>query len=135
VNANAYTGVVFWAKRGAGSTEPSELTVSLGMDAVTLSGTGTGTCAGTIGCVRPPGEARSHRRLDRVRAPLGRLHARLGRRRRRARLRMGVNGLDLAFTITLMGTPTAAEVDLDDIRVPQMTFASLFPSILLPLAR
>jgi hypothetical protein len=116
VDANAYAGIVFWAKRGAGATEPSELTVSLGMDAVTLvSPTTTGTCAGTTGCVRPqakraltdawteyalhwadftPGSA------DGVAVPAS---------------GTAVNGLDLAFTITTMGTPTAAEVDLDDI--------------------
>ncbi len=115
VDATAYSGVVFWARRGANATGPGEVTLSLGLDAVTMSGTGAGTCAGTTGCVRPqaklaltdtwteyalPWASFTPGSADGVAIPAS---------------GAGVNGLDLAFTVTPTGTPTVTAVWLDDM--------------------
>jgi len=56
VDATSYAGISFWARRGAGSIDPTALVVSLGLDAVTAvsDAGGSGTCmAAAADCVRP----------------------------------------------------------------------------------
>jgi hypothetical protein len=113
----AYTGITFWARRGSSSTDPATLKVSIGMDAVTKTGTGAGTCTGTTDaeCMRPQTTITLTDSWTEFALYWGAFIAGAATGVPVPASANGVNGIDLAFSSASSGTSTTTEVDLDDV--------------------